>query len=671
MNEQTPIHSPLILAPAGNKDAFLAALAAGADAVYCGLKCFSARMEAKNFTIDELILLTRLAHKKSVKVFITLNALLKPCDLDKVTLLLADLESKVKPDAIIIQDMALLELAKQVGFSGEIHLSTLANISFPTALQAICKKTGVSRVVLPRELNIDEIKAMALACPKEMSLEVFIHGALCYGVSGRCYWSSFLGGKSGLRGTCVQPCRRKYDFVNSSGRFFSCVDLGLDVLVKVLLNIPQITCWKIEGRKKGPHYVYYTVTAYKLLRDHGNDPQLKKTAVQLLKYALGRPTTHYYFLPQRLQNPVQISSQTGSGLLIGTISGTKQKPYITAREDLLSGDMLRIGYEDEPWHRVLKVGRAVPKKGRFYIKLTPGTLPIKGSPVFLIDRRENNLEKMLSCLDNELNTLNGFEERTVDRPKNHQFVLKTGKKSKALKPFIVQGKPVDQHVFRKHDPNFKYVHSGFWLSDVENQSHYKHLAKKNWWWLPHVIWPENEKAIKNQIDFILDNNGRNFVLNAPWQMAFFSDLNPLNVWAGPFCNLSNPLAINQLSLFGFSGAIVSPELGKNDFLLLPEQCSLPLGIVISGNWPLCVSRVLSNQITTDQPFCSPKKEYAWIKKYDTDFWIYPNWPIDLNEKRDLLERSGYHMFVHLVEPVPKDIPIKKRKGLWNWDIDLK
>ena len=193
---------------------------------------------------------------------------------------------------IIVSDPAFVHLKKETKYKGQIHLSTLANMSFAGGMKT-AKELGISRVVIPRELNVEKIRKMAEECPPAVDLEIFIHGTLCYGVSGRCYWSSFYGGKSGLRGRCVQPCRRIYEQKGNKKRFFSCQDLSLNTLVKVLLEIPQIKTWKIEGRKKGPHYVYYTVTAYKMLRDHGTDPQMKKTALGLLQRALGRPNTHY------------------------------------------------------------------------------------------------------------------------------------------------------------------------------------------------------------------------------------------------------------------------------------------------------------------------------------------------------------------------------------------
>ena len=299
---------PEILAPAGDAQCFTAALAAGADAVYLGLKHFSARMQAENFGLTDLSRLTDLAHEEQARVYVAMNVLVKPQETAAAYRLIHRLARQVRPDGIIVQDLAMLDLARQAGFEGEINLSTLANITHPQGLQT-AKDLGASRVILPRELSIDEIRAMGEACPEGLDLECFVHGALCYCVSGRCYWSSYMGGKSGLRGRCVQPCRRVYRQGGAAaaamakqaeqqareqgrngrdggrdmrrprpqrsnpgkgrdGRFFSCLDLSLDVLAKTLLHIPHLVSWKIEGRKKGPHYVYHVVTAYRMLRDN-------------------------------------------------------------------------------------------------------------------------------------------------------------------------------------------------------------------------------------------------------------------------------------------------------------------------------------------------------------------------------------------------------------------
>jgi U32 family peptidase len=660
MNEEPETSfRPSILAPAGNKASFLAALAAGADEIYCGLRQFSARMEAKNFSIEELVPLTLLAHNKGIKVYVALNALLKPNDLNMAGEFLQQLDRHVKPDGIIIQDLGFIQLARQTGFSGELHLSTLSNVSFPAALQKVKKSLGVHRVVLPRELNIDEIKAMAAACPKGLDLEVFVHGALCYGVSGRCYWSSYFGGKSGLRGRCVQPCRRIYKQNEQDKRFFSCQDLSLDVLVKVLRTIPQIRTWKIEGRKKGPHTIFYTVKAYRMLRDHGTDPKMKKEALHMLSYALGRSGTHYNFLPQRPQNPIRINHQTGSGLLVGAVKGTKQKPFLNPKEALLPGDLLRLGYEDELWHGTIRVGKYVPKGGRLFLKPVLKKPPEKTIPVFLIDRKEKDLKDMVSTLEKEL------PKTQVITSKTSVFVSRLPKTS-GKKSGIIS----DLRVYRQIDKTKRHGESGLWLSDQAVKKLPQRIWNRIWWWLPPVIWPDDEQKLKELIDSALNKGAKIFVLNAPWQTTLFTRLKGMDLWAGPFCNIANVPALQTLASLGYKGAIVTPELGQKDFLSLPKQSPLPLGIFLSGNWPLCISRALSNDLKTETSFTSPKGESAWVKKYESDYWVYPNWKLDLSIKRASLEKAGYQLFVHLLEPIPKDVVLKKRPGLWNWELEL-
>ena len=657
--QQMEMPPPEILAPAGNKASFLAAIAAGADAVYCGMKLFSARMEAKNFSLDEFIGLVRLAHKKGVKVFVALNSLLKPGDLARAGQMLDQLQHAVKPDAIIIQDLALVSLAKQTGFTGEIHLSTLANASFAGALQVIRNKLQVNRVVLPRELNIDELKSLARVCPRGLDLEVFIHGALCYGVSGRCYWSSFLGGKSSLRGRCVQPCRRLYSQNNQTQRFFSCQDLSVDVLAKLLLSIPQVRTWKIEGRKKGPHYVYYTVCAYRLLRDHGHDPKMKKSALQMLDYALGRSTTHYFILPQRPQNPVNLQGQTGSGLLVGRVKGPHHKPYFNTREELLSGDVLRLGYEDQAGHMTKRVKRAVPKGGRMHINQSANKGLAKGAPVFLTDRREKRLEQLIADLQGQLDPAPAVSGGSIKfRPALPQA---KSKKSRLL----------ELPVYRTWSRSMPRTPSGIWLSGAAIKKAPGKTVSQVRWWLPPVIWPENEKQIHDQVRAAVHKGARYFVLNAAWQIGIFESPRKLNLWAGPFCNLANPLAIASVYNLGFNGAIVSPELGEEDYLRLPQQSPIPLGIVIAGNWPLCVARSITPQIELDKPFASPRGEQAWTARYGPDYWTFPNWKLDLQARKRALQKAGYALFVNIFEPVPKKVKLKKRPGIWNWRHSLK
>jgi putative protease len=649
---------PAVLAPAGSRPSFLAALAAGAEAVYCGLKLFSARMEAKNFGVEELAELVGLAHAKGTRVFVALNTIIKSEDLTPAGRLLDQLNRRVRPDAVIVQDLAMAGLVRQSGFNGRVIWSTLANVTFPSALAEIRRQVPIDGLVLPRELTVDEVKSMAAVCPEGLDLEVFIHGALCYGVSGRCYWSSFMGGKSGLRGRCVQPCRRVYSQEGRSERLFSCLDLSLDVLVKVLLGIPQIRAWKIEGRKKGPHYVYYIVTGYRLLRDHFDDPKLKKDALEFIAQALGRPGTHYYFLPQRIQNPIDPKTQTGSGLFIGRVKGAAGRAFILPRLELLAGDLLRIGYEDAPGHRLERIGRAVPKGGRHFVSPGGGGAP-KGTPVFLVDRREKALEDLIRKLESEL------PADPKERPFSSAFEARLPRPAKPLR------KTFDMRVSRAAPSGQGgAADPGLWLG-AENLAAVSDAAvSRTWWWLPPVIFPQEEAAVSGWLQEARGRGGRRFVLNAPWQMALMDPDPGGHVWAGPFCNLANPLSLETVARMGFAGAIVSPELGEGDYLGLPAASPVPLGIVIGGIWPLCVARPAAEELKLERPFRSPKGEEAWAARFGSLVWVYPNWRLDLSARRERLLRAGYRVFVHLEEPVPKSVSLKNRPGEWNWNLGL-
>lgn len=651
---------PRILAPAGNRDAFLAALAAGADAVYCGLKQFSARMAAKNFDMEELARLTELAHRRNAEVYVAVNTLVRGEELAPLHRQIQELARTVQPDALIIQDSGVIPLADQAGFGGEIHLSTLANVSFPEALSRLTFPPfagRVTRVVLPRELSVDEIQAVAAQCPETVGLEAFIHGALCYGVSGRCYWSSYLGGKSGLRGRCVQPCRRPYRSKDDPPRsFFSCRDLGLDVLVKVLRKVPAVRTWKIEGRKKGPHYVYYTVTAYRMLRDEGDDPAVKKSALALLDRALGRPASHFRFLDQRHRNPTEHTAETGSGLPVGTVKGGRATPFVSPREPLMAGDLLRLGYEDSAGHQLRRVPVSIPKNGRFYLSEKGKRRPVRpGLPVFLIDRREPALARRISELEAELSPAasNGPSPRS-------------GKPLAWPRP-SGGGGMIGHCTVRRMPPRSKG--DGCWLTARTLKKTPRHLTAEIWWWLPPVIWPMDASGWRETVRAALEKGGRRFMLGALWQTALFPD-DGSEWWAGPFCNLSNPFALQMASEMGFSGAVASPELGKSDLSDLPTRSPLPLGVVVGGYWPLCVSRVAPEGLAADNPFFSPRDEGAWGTWREGDFWVFPNWPLDLSAQREALEAAGYRLFVWLDEPVPKGVPVKKRPGLWNWDLGL-
>lgn len=664
-------HHPEIMAPAGDRQSFLAGVAAGADAIYLGLKHFSARMQAKNFGLGELAALTRYAHGKGVRVYVAMNVLLKPDDARAAGSLMEKLARMVRPDALIVQDLGLIALARQAGFAGELHISTLANATHPAALQ-VAKELGASRVVLPRELNLDEVKLMAGACPEGLDLELFVHGALCHCVSGRCWWSSYFGGKSGLRGRCVQPCRRLYRQGGPKGkpeRLFSCQDLSLDVLTKPLLDVPQVGAWKIEGRKKGPHYVYYVVSAYRLLRDEPDSAESRRTALSLLEQALGRPGTHGVFLPQRPFPPVRPDKDTASGQLAGQV---KREPggraYIQTREELLPGDLLRIGCEDDPWHQTIPLRRAVPKGGRLDIRIEPrsdrghrAAGPPPKAPVFLIDRREPELMRILADMEKELKAIAEPPEREASEFSPPAFA--------AAKP----AKRTDMQVFRalpKGGNRAKGVETAVWLERSALLDVPRPVTKQVWWWLPPVIWPAEEERYQRLIAEARERGARSFVLNAPWQAGLFAEREGLRLTGGPFCNLASPQTAAQFAAMGLEAAFVSPELSGEELLSLPRRSPIPLGIVTGGFWPLGITRILAEEVRLEEPVLSPRGEAAFVRKFGGNHWIYPGWELDLSGHRRELEQAGYAFFATLREAWPKLLERAPRTSQFNWDQGL-
>ena len=656
-------HTPMILAPAGNKNSFLAAIAAGADAIYCGLKIFSARMEADNFSIEDLSRLTRLAHAKGVKVYVAFNSILKESELDKVYRILDKLSRYVDCDALIVQDPAMVPLARKAGFEKELHVSTLGNLTFPAGIKA-AQDAGFSQVVLPREFNIDEIREMADHCPEEMSLEVFIHGALCYSISGRCYWSSWFGGKSALRGRCVQPCRRTYTQKGSKKKHFSCTDFSADVLVKVLKDIPRVSTWKIEGRKKSPHYVYYTVKAYKMLRD---DPKQKKQALAFLDYAMGRDFSHYNLLPQRIQNPLAHEDQTGSGMFLGRVKNPGE-PYFIPREPLMPGDLLRIGNEEDRYHDIQKVTRAIPKKGKFFLSKAARFKVAKGTPVYIIDRRGSELEADLKTLDTELTALPKVSVRPSldkDFPPLGPPMGRDARKQPFEMLVSRHHQKAPKGKGRRQTPD--YIEKGIWIS---TQRYGIKTGSRNWLWLDPVIFPADQALCEQYIRQAVKRGARNFVLNAIWQIALFQHPERFNLWAGPYCNVTNSAALHEMKRAGFSGAVVSPELDSDTLLALPRKSPLPLGVVTKANWPLAISRIISPELNLKEAFTSPKGETAWITKSNDTYYTFPNWLLDLSPHRDELHQAGYKFFISMRENVPKGIHLKPRPGTWNWNLKL-
>ena len=291
-----------LLAPAGDKQAFIGAINAGADAVYLSGKLFGARKYANNFTQEEIKDLIKYAHIRNVKVFVTINTLIFEHEIESLFSYADDLVSS-NVDALIVQDLGVLHQFVKRYPDTEIHASTQMN-AYNKEQVAYLKNSGVKRVVLARETSIDTIKEIKQHV--DIDLEVFVHGALCVSYSGNCLFSSLNGGRSGNRGACAQPCRLTYDLIEDDTTvvkdtyLLSTKDLmTLDSLKDIIDS--GVSSLKIEGRMKRSEYVIATVRAYREAIDHileGKTFDIEKRIQELLS-VFNRAYTKGYILNEQ------------------------------------------------------------------------------------------------------------------------------------------------------------------------------------------------------------------------------------------------------------------------------------------------------------------------------------------------------------------------------------
>ena len=265
----TIIKKPELLSPIQDYTSLTAAIDNGADAVFFGIKGFNMRAGAKNFTVNDLPKITKIAHAKNVKTYLAINTIIYENELKKVEQILIKVK-KAKVDAIICWDFAIIQIAKRLKI--EVHISTQASIANSETAE-FYRELGATRVVLARECSIEQIKEIKKHTKAE--IEIFIHGAMCVSMSGRCFMSQFLYGKSANRGECQQPCRRKYLIKQVDGD--KELELGedyvmspkdmctMDFIEKILAL--GIDCLKIEGRNRSPEYVATVTKAYRTIID--------------------------------------------------------------------------------------------------------------------------------------------------------------------------------------------------------------------------------------------------------------------------------------------------------------------------------------------------------------------------------------------------------------------
>jgi U32 family peptidase len=332
-NKKQKLKKQILLAPVGNWEMLITTIDSGCDAVYLGIKGINMRYRTKNFEINELKKIVDFAHKHNVEVYLTVNIICFNKELKKIKKVLIEAK-KTKIDAIICWDFGVIKLCKELNLN--IHLSTQASVSNIEAIKEYYK-LGIKRFILARECSLEdikEIKKQTKKIDKTIEIEVFIHGAMCVALSGRCFMSQFLYGNntSANRGKCIQPCRRKYIIKDPETNKELEVHNNYIISPKDLCTIPFIEkildsgvdVLKIEGRARSPEYIKEVVSAYRKIIDiyfenkNRINNKLKSELLTKLKTVYNRDFSNGFYLGKPIN---EWTNQYGS-------KASKKKTYI-------------------------------------------------------------------------------------------------------------------------------------------------------------------------------------------------------------------------------------------------------------------------------------------------------------------------------------------------------
>ncbi len=628
---------PELLAPAGNIDALKAAVNAGADAVYFGCSNFSARAFAGNFEGELLEEAFKYCRAFGVKTNITLNTLLSDSELVKVLKLVDELENKYKPDAYIVQDMGLIKVLKSAYPDIPIHASTQMQIHSSLAAQTL-KNMGVSRIVFARELSKDDIKS-ATECGLET--EIFIHGAICVCASGGCLMSSAIGGRSGNRGECAQPCRQMY----SGGYPLSLKDMCLADYIPEICEM-GVDCLKIEGRMKSPEYVYEVTRIYRNLIDDKRKPTAQEKERLSNIFSRSGFTDGYYtgkrgvnMFGIRTENDKEISRSIHVDITPRKIDATincsikKGSPsYINATVGNVSVSASG-NIPDYAHSRPLTVDDVkarLEKSGGTIFKVN-AKVDIDDGLIMSVSSINALRRNALSALENEIINQNAPDRSTesLGMPR-----LET---KKALNVNRIVGR------FEGKIPSEKVLKAAFEICDRIDLPIWKDIPE----WvdtsrvsliLPRIIYDSEVESIKLLIENAFKSGVKD--LTVP-NISFLPLCKGFNAHGDYTLNLTNSYTAAALKELGFADVCVSPEQRASSI-----KTDLQLSYMVYGKMPLmhtdnCIIQNCGKCKNTD--VCSSVLQdktgacFSVIREYKHRNTIYNSVPTYLIDKSDVLE----------------------------------
>ncbi len=602
-----------LLAPAGSKDAFYATINSGADAVYLGGKNFNARHYSENFSDEDLKEIVAYAHNKGAKVYVTVNIILKDTEILEVLDYIFYLY-EIDVDALIVQDLGLVYLVSKYLPDFNINISTQASIYDKYGVEFFEFSDNVKRLILARELSLDQIKEISNSSSR--GIESFIHGALCMSYSGQCYFSSFLGGRSGNRGKCAQPCRLNYSFYNRSKNsvderynekpLLSLKDFKAGASVCDLIDV-GVESLKIEGRMKSPEYTAIVTEYYRKVIDSCNENNLKEyiSAIEAkVESVFSRGFTNGY-LSKNPEDMLAGLSSGSKGLDIDDIIDEikdKVSPYSNSRRKSINlsieiklGDKIKLVandgkhvvevYSDEiveksiknPVTReiieeqISKFGNTVFILGNLHIDYDEGAFVGKST---INKLRREAIDKLY-----DLNT-NCYNRKAVKRI-NRDELLKLIKSPKT----VDHKSKISLKINSEHDlehvdfSKVGRIYVPIYLAnnmDSFNDNINDNIEK--FLYLPNVVSKDMYEHLKeNMHKYEEDFDG--VCVNNIGSFAFFKKYSKLKIHCGYFFNIINSYNTKALQEQGADGICFSIEANIKDIETICDNTSLNTEIV--------------------------------------------------------------------------------------------
>ena len=680
-----------LLAPAGSVEHFSVALEAGADAVYVGAPFLNARNPSRELRFEEIRAMAEHARSRQRRLYVALNSLVREDDRKRLIQTLAYLET-INPHALIVQDLGVIELIRRYFNTLRMHASTLMFAHSSNDVELLTR-LGCARVVLARELTLEEIGAIVRTSPVE--IEVFVHGAMCFSYSGRCLFSSFHGGKSGLRGNCVQPCRRKFTVGSGAasrggktGYVFSMNDLEGIEFARDFRKM-GVASIKIEGRLKPVTYVQHVVRAYRTVLDADSDHrhEAMDEARKLLEASLGRRRSGGYFLSPNPKDVI-VSSHSGNiGTHLGAASRFTREAgnlwvVLNVKAHCREGDRLRLHF-DKSGERTAFTARKIERLGDGRTKVllpdTVGENKLRGKiDVYRVDTTEKMLSASTVAVDSP--SIEPFSSRELDRvQKKCAHVGRLGYPPAGRRPARPEAdrnpsaqaelwvrfdsaKPIYQKLPFAAD-RFVIPVDKRTLSETGHLSRYFGKNRNRVIWaLPPVVYTQRSTSLERDIQVLIRTGFRSFQISTLGQLMLFHEKN-ISLFADFTLNVLNSTSMFVLAELGFKGVQFSIETDRealkaalNGYRL--QQVSAEagrigsrrprkgmVGLTVYGSPPLFMSRVHPQHVSFKQSITSPKQERFVVHKAGAETFTRPVMPFSLLPYRKELEKMGLDYLV--------------------------